>query len=415
MRASQEVWSRFVIAAYDLLRDDAVIRIQIRRVTLCRHQRVQPLLRQKDEPMHFRYMKWDPTRHGDTRPVFDQLLDLFQQLLQYTAGDAAEALNWLTQLDKTYDLTGDQMGVGDFIEELKNRGYLKENESGRVQITARTERSLRRRSLEEIFQQLRKSGRGSHKTPFAGKGDERLPETRTWRFGDDPHLIDITGTLSNSYRRSGIEDWNLAEDDFEVHDTDHQTNMATVLMIDLSHSMILYGEDRITPARKTAMAMAELIMSQYPKDSLDIVAFGNDAWQVSVKDLPYLKVGPYYTNTRAGLQRARDILHRRKNRNKQIFMITDGKPSCHVEYGRMYRNAFGLDRRIINKVLDEAVICRREGISITTFMIARDPYLQNFVREMTESNRGRAYYASLDDLGEYIFEDYIRNRRKRLR
>jgi uncharacterized protein with von Willebrand factor type A (vWA) domain len=221
--------------------------------------------------------------------------------------------------------------------------------------------------------------------------------------------------LSNSYRRSGIEDWNLTEDDFEVHDTDHQTNMATVLMIDLSHSMILYGEDRITPARKTAMAMAELIMSQYPKDSLDIVAFGNDAWQVSVKDLPYLKVGPYYTNTRAGLQRARDILHRRKNRNKQIFMITDGKPSCHIEYGRMYRNAFGLDRRIINKVLDEAVICRREGISITTFMIARDPYLQNFVREMTESNHGRAYYASLDNLGEYIFEDYIRNRRKRLR
>jgi uncharacterized protein with von Willebrand factor type A (vWA) domain len=365
--------------------------------------------------MHFRYTKWDATRHGDTRPIFDQLLDLFQQLLQYTAGDAVEALNWLTQLDKTYDLTGDQMGVGDFVEELKNRGYLQENEVGQVQITARTERSLRRRSLEEIFQQLRKSGRGSHKTPYAGKGDERLPETRAWRFGDDPHLIDITGTLSNSYRRSGIEDWNLKEDDFEVHDTDHQTNMATVLMIDLSHSMILYGEDRITPARKTAMAMAELIMSQYPKDSLDIVAFGNDAWQVSVKDLPYLKVGPYYTNTRAGLQRARDILHRRKNRNKQIFMITDGKPSCHIEFGRMYRNAFGLDRRIINKVLDEAVICRREGISITTFMIARDPYLQNFVREMTESNRGRAYYASLDNLGEYIFEDYIRNRRKRLR
>jgi uncharacterized protein with von Willebrand factor type A (vWA) domain len=191
--------------------------------------------------------------------------------------------------------------------------------------------------------------------------------------------------------------------------------MATVLMIDLSHSMVLYGEDRITPARRTAMALAELIMTQYPKDTLDIVAFGNDAWEVSVKDLPYLQVGPYYTNTRAGLQRARDILRRRKNRNKQIFMITDGKPSCHLEYGRMYRNAFGLDRRIVNKVLDEGVICRREGIAITTFMIARDPYLQNFVRELTESNQGRAYYASLGELGEYIFEDYIRNRRKRLR
>lgn len=365
--------------------------------------------------MHFRYTEWDATRDGENRPIFDQLFDLFQQLLQYTAGDAGEALNWLTQLDNKHDITGDEMGIGDFIEELKNRGYLQEDDSGQVQITARTERSLRRRSLEEVFSQLRKSGRGNHKTPFAGMGDERLPETRSWRFGDDPHLIDITGTLSNSYRRAGIDNWNLSEDDFEIHETDHQTSMATVLMIDLSHSMILYGEDRITPARRTAMALAELIMTQYPKDSLDIVAFGNDAWEVSVKDLPYLKVGPFYTNTRSGLQRARDLLHRRKNRNKQIFMITDGKPSCHFEYGRMYRNAFGLDRRIVNKVLDEAVICRREGISITTFMIARDPYLQNFVRELTESNHGRAYYASLDDLGEYIFEDYIRNRRKRLR
>jgi len=179
--------------------------------------------------------------------------------------------------------------------------------------------------------------------------------------------------------------------------------------------MILYGEDRITPARKTAMALAELIMTRYPKDTLDIVAFGNDAWEVSIKDLPYLNVGPYYTNTRAGLQRARDILRRRKNRNKQIFLITDGKPSCHIENGRMYRNAFGLDRRIVNKVLDEAVICRRESIAITTFMIARDPYLQNFVHELTEANQGRAYYSSLENLGEFIFEDYVRNRRKRLR
>ena len=277
------------------------------------------------------------------------------------------------------------------------------------------ERTLRRRSLEEIFQQLRKGGQGRHRTPFPGKGDERLSETRSWRFGDDPRLLDVTSTLSNSFRRSGLDRWSLDEEDFEVVETDHRSNMATVLMIDLSHSMVLYGEDRITPARKTAMALSELIMTQYPRDSLDIVAFGNEAWEVSVKDLPYLSVGPYYTNTRAGLQRARDVLRRRKNRNRQIFMITDGKPSCHVERGRIYRNAFGLDRRIINKVLDEAVICRREGIAITTFMIARDPGLQRFVREFTEANRGRAYYASLDKLGEYLFEDYVRNRRKRVR
>ena len=256
---------------------------------------------------------------------------------------------------------------------------------------------------------------GTFPSPYTGSGDERLSETRPWQYGDDVHSLDVTGTMSNSFRRGGIDDWNLKEDDFEVYETDYHTSTATVLMIDLSHSMILYGEDRITPARRTAMALSELIMTQYPKDTLDIVAFGNEAWEVEIKDLPYLQVGPYYTNTRSGLQRARDILRRRKNVNKQIFMITDGKPSCHIENGRMYRNAFGLDRRIVNKVLDEAVVCRREHIPIMTFMIARDPYLQNFVRQLTEANQGRAYYASLENLGEFIFEDYVRNRRKRTR
>jgi len=368
--------------------------------------------------MRFRYTEWDAQRHGSDKPLFDQLFDLFQKLLEHTAGDAQEALNWLTQLDEQYGLTeGEEMGIGDFIEELKKRGYLRDDEeSGTVQITARTERTLRQRSLEEIFHKLRKHGQGNHRTPYAGQGGERLPETRRWKFGDDVNMLDVTGTLSNSFKRSGIGgQWNLHEDDFRVHETDHRSTMATVLMIDLSHSMVLYGEDRITPARKTALGLAELIMTRYPKDSLDIVAFGNDAWEVEVKDLPYLEVGPYYTNTRAGLRRARDILHRRRNRNKQIFMITDGKPSCHIENGQMYRNAFGLDRRIVNKVLDEAVVCRREGVTITTFMIARDPYLQNFVQELTEANHGRAYYADLDNLGEFLFEDYVRNRRKRLR
>lgn len=366
--------------------------------------------------MEIRYTAWDPKRHGKPSSTFERLLDIFQQLLQVTAGDAAEALHWLTQLDERYKLTDDEMGIGDFIQELRNQGYIQEDHASRtIRITARTERAIRQQALEEMFRQLRKGGRGAHKTPHAGAGDERLTETRSWRFGDDPHLLDITGTLSNSFRRAGIQQWNLAEDDFEVHATDHNTRSATVLMIDLSHSMVLYGEDRITPARKTAMALAELVMRRYAGDSLDIVAFGNDAWEVSIKDLPYLNVGPYYTNTRAGLQRARDILRRRRNRNKQIFMITDGKPSCHIEHGRTYRNAFGLDRRIVNKVLDEAVLCRREGITITTFMIARDPYLQSFVRNLTEANQGRAYYSSLDRLGEFIFEDYVRNRRKRMR
>ncbi len=364
--------------------------------------------------MKFQYSEWKESQHGAT-DSFKQLLELFLKLLEYTAGDAAEALRWLTALDEQHDLTGDGMGVGDFIEELKKQGFLADDDEGVLRITPRTERTIRQRSLEDIFRQLRKGARGRHKTPFGGTGDERLTETRPWNFGDDVNQLDMTGTLSNAYHRCGTGDWNLVEDDFQVYETDHQTSVATVLMIDLSHSMVLYGEDRITPARKTALALSELIMSRYPKDTLDIVAFGNDAWEVSVGDLPYLQVGPFYTNTRAGIERARDILRRRKNRNKQIFMITDGKPSCHFENGRLYRNAFGLDRRIVNRVLDEATRCRREKISITTFMVARDPYLQRFVHQLTEANQGRAYYASLDDLGSYIFEDYVRNRRRRVR
>lgn len=364
----------------------------------------------------FRYIKWDPEQHGGEHSTFEQLFDLFQRLLLLTAGDVAETLQWLTQLDEKHGLTDAEMGMGDFIEELKNRGYIDRDESGLLQLTARSERTLRSRSLREIFRQIQKGDPGSHQVQQSGSGSERMPETRPWQFGDDLHSLDVTSTLSNALRRWGLDDIKLTEDDFEVFETDQQSSMATVLMIDVSHSMILYGEDRITPARMTAMALSELIMSQFQGDSLDIVAFGDYAWEVEVKDLPYLKVGPFHTNTRDGLQRARGILHRRRHRNKQIIMITDGKPSAHFESdGRLYKNSFGLDRRIVNKVLDEAMICRREGITITTFMVARDPYLQQFVRDMTRTNNGRAYYASLDNLGEYLFEDYVRNRRKKVR
>lgn len=185
-------------------------------------------------------------------------------------------------------------------------------------------------------------------------------------------------------------------------------------MIDISHSMILYGEDRITPAKKTAMALAELIKTKYPKDTLDIIVFGNDAWQIQMKDLPYLEVGPYHTNTVAGLELSIELLRRRKNKNKQIFMITDGKPTCLKEGLKYYKNSFGLDRKIINKTLNLADQCRKSKIPVTTFMIASDPYLQEFVREFTEVNQGKAYYSDLKGLGNFIFEDYQRNRRKRV-
>lgn len=367
--------------------------------------------------MRFRYTDFVPERHGASdQSDFDRLLDIFQQLLGIAAGDAREALDWMNELDRRYGLTTEDYGMGDFIEELRKQGYLEGDEAtGEIRITAKTERGLRQKALEDIFGKLKRGGRGRHKTPFSGQGDEKMPETRAWQFGDDLHQLDVTSTLSNSYRRGSLDRLDLREDDFEVYETDHHTSMATVMMIDLSHSMVLYGEDRITPARKTALALSELILTRYPGDTLDIVAFGTDAWQVDIKDLPYLQVGPFYTNTRAGLQRARDLLRRRKNRNKQIFMLTDGKPSCHYEGARLYRNAFGLDRKIVNKVLDEAVACRREGIAITTFMIARDPLLQQFVHQLTEANQGRAYYSGLDELGSFVFEDFERNRRKNVR
>ncbi len=163
------------------------------------------------------------------------------------------------------------------------------------------------------------------------------------------------------------------------------------------------------------MALAELITTKYKKDTLDIIVFGNDAWQIQIKDLPYLKVGPYHTNTVAGLELAMDILRRRKTKNKQIFMITDGKPTCLKQGIKYYKNSFGLDSKILNKTLNLAAQCRRIGVPVTTFMIASDPYLKQFVQKFTETNNGNAYYSSLQGLGNLIFEDYKRNRRKNYR
>ncbi|MGD8748024.1 MAG: VWA domain-containing protein [Balneolaceae bacterium] len=370
--------------------------------------------------MHFKYQQWDERfAKRNQKSPFETLWDLFQELLTIASGDVSQALRWLTELDKEYGITDqfdDGYGMGDFVDELKERGYIEHDaRQNMLIITRKTEQSLRKRSLEEIFRNLEKGVAGGHQTNYTGQGLERQPETRQWHQGDDVSNIDSVGTMMNMLKHSNIDQMSLREDDIRVHDTDHYTSVATVLLIDLSHSMVLYGEDRITPAKKVAMALSELILNSYAKDSLDIVAFGNEAWQVDIEDLPYLKVGPYHTNTQQALQLARHILHRRKFANKQIFMITDGKPSCIIENGKMYKNSFGLDRKIVNKVLDEAVQCRRDKIDITTFMIARDPYLQNFVRELTEANKGRAYFASLDNLGGYIFEDYIRNRKRRVK
>lgn len=366
---------------------------------------------------------------------FEKLFEIFQELITHTSGDVEEALDWLRELDEEYELTDDDYTIDDFIEDLKAKGYLREeftndgsgegeegeegedgNGGGSLSITAKMERIIRKRALDQIFGKLKRSGSGNHKTGKSGQGDEHTGEFREYRYGDGLEHISMTESLKNAQINHGMDSFSLNEDDLVVEDTQYKAQMSTVLMIDISHSMILYGEDRITPAKKVAMALAELITTRYPKDTLDILVFGNDAWPISIKELPYLKVGPYHTNTVAGLQLAMDMLRRKRNTNKQIFMITDGKPSClRMPDGTYYKNSVGLDDYIVEKCYNMARMARKLHIPITTFMIAQDPYLMRFIRHFTEANKGKAFFTGLKGLGEMIFEDYEQNRRKRLR
>ncbi|MEO1514970.1 MAG: VWA domain-containing protein [Bacteroidota bacterium] len=361
----------------------------------------------------WKFSEFTPGQEGGSS--FEKLLKLFKELLLYTSGEVREALSWLTELDKEYKLTDENYGIADFIQDLIDKGYIQQPDEQNPNFTpsAKMELSMRQKALEDIFGQLKKAKSGKHTTRTTGKGDEFTSELRPYEFGDKLENLAISESLRNAQINHGIDSFQLTQNDLEVHETFYQSQMSTCLMIDISHSMILYGEDRITPAKKVAMALAELITTRYPKDTLDIIVFGNDAWQIEIKDLPYLQVGPYHTNTVAGLELAMDILRRRRNPNKQIFMITDGKPTCIKKGKKYFKNSFGLDRTIINRTLNLAARCRKLDIPITTFMIARDPYLVQFVDQFTKTNNGKAFYSSLQGLGEFIFRDYKNNKRKR--
>ena len=361
----------------------------------------------------WRFRKFDPNEMSGS--TFENLLKIFKELLVYTSGDVAEALSWLTELDKQYNLTDENYGIADFIQDLKDKGYIEQEQpgTGSYRPAAKMELEMRRQALDDIFDQLKKSKQGDHNAKVTGFGDEFTSEIRPYEFGDKLDKLAISETLKNAQINHGIDDFKLTQQDLAVHETYYKSQMSTVLMIDISHSMILYGEDRITPAKKVAMALSELITTRYPKDTLDIIVFGNDAWQIEIKDLPYLKVGPYHTNTVAGLELAMDILRKRKNPNKQIMMITDGKPTCIKIGKKYYKNAFGLDKKIMNRTFALAVKSRKLNIPITTFMIARDPWLVQFVDKFTRANNGKAFYSSLDGLGQFIFLDYKKNKRKR--
>lgn len=338
---------------------------------------------------------------------------LFQQLLLAAGGDPNQAAEWLRQLQEQGYLPAD-LDLDELLEEMARNQMLETDGQGNFQLTMAGERRLRRSAFEEVFSELRKGGAGYHRVQSAGQGTEFLPETRPYEFGDDLRSIDMGRSFRNALTRTAGQ-LELREQDLVVHETEHLTHCATIVAIDISHSMILYGEDRITPAKKVALALTELIQTKYPKDHLGVILFGDRAEQVPLAELPYIDAGPYHTNTRDALQMARRLLARQKQPNKQIFLITDGKPSAITVGGEIYKNPFGLDMRIVNMTLEEADQCRRQKIVITTFMIASDPTLQSFVEKLTQTNRGRAYFASPDNLGEFILADYIRNRRKRVR
>ena len=363
--------------------------------------------------MEYRYARWDPDRFKRLAGLRG-LSKLFNYLLLQANGDVEQALEYLQYLKDQGYLPAD-WDIHDFKRKIEEEGLVAKDPRGRRMLTARGEQRIRHDALERIFGGLRQGGRGSHAVPHAGLGtSEPLPERRPYQFGDDLGQIDFPGSLVNSMRR--MQGLNMEEEDLSVFATEAGTSCATVLLLDVSHSMVLYGEDRITPAKQVALALVELITRQYPKDSLRIVLFGDTAEEVSIAELPYVGAGPYHTNTKAGLCTARQLLAREKHPNKQIVMITDGKPSViDRPGGQVYRNPIGLDPVIVNRTLDEAVVCRRRRIPITTFMITSDPYLRQFVAKLTELNKGRAYFTSPDKLGEFVLWDFVSNRRKKLR
>jgi Ca-activated chloride channel family protein len=363
--------------------------------------------------MLFLYESFDPETLREVNLA--KLTKLFLELLNKTSGDAERALQYL-QMVWDRNRIQQQTGISfeEFREHLEEQGLLEEDpQTGAVMPTAAADIRIQKQAFEEIFRDLAAGDIGNHPTPHAGTGGDKLPETRAYEFGDSIADINFTSSMGNAVRRTGIDDFSLAEEDLESHQTEHLTTTATVILIDISHSMILYGEDRITPAKKVAMALVEYIQQKYPKDTIDVVLFGDEATEVPLHEIPRISVGPYHTNTKAGLQMAQRLLMRRKAANKQVFMITDGKPSAITENGYIYKNPFGLDPKIASQTINEATHLRRKGITITTFMITTDPYLQDFVDRMTQANRGRAYYASLDNLGSFIFADYGRNKKKK--
>jgi Ca-activated chloride channel family protein len=308
------------------------------------------------------------------------------------------------------------------VQKLADEGYINTEpqggpgqKEGKVdfKITDKSVDFLGFKTLKDLLGSLGRASFGAHDTRDLATGVETSGAAKIYEFGDTLNL-DIPQTLFSALQREGVKlPLNLEYEDLHVHQSEYQSSCATVLMLDCSHSMILYGEDRFTPAKKVAMALAHLIRTQYPGDSLRCVLFHDSAEEVRIEELARVQVGPYYTNTREGLVMAQRILARERKDMKQIIMITDGKPSAlTLEDGRIYRNAFGLDPLVISRTLEEVSRCKRQGILINTFMLASDYGLVQFIQKVTELCRGKAYFTTPYNLGQYLLMDYM-NRKTR--
>jgi Ca-activated chloride channel family protein len=344
----------------------------------------------------------------------DQFDEEMRERLQQMAADG--------ELDELVEKLIERMQQEDYISidqphdparQSSVGGQVGEGQQAKFEITDKSLDFLGFKFLRNLLGSLGKSSFGRHDTRDLATGIETSGSAKTYEFGDTLNL-DITATLSSAIQREGLTlPLNIEYSDLQVHQCEYQSSCATVLMLDCSHSMILYGEDRFTPAKKVAMALSHLIRTQYPGDSLSLVLFHDSAEEVPLSQLARVKVGPYYTNTREGLRMAQRILQRQKKDMKQIVMITDGKPSAlTLEDGRIYKNAFGLDPLVVSQTLEEVSKCKRAGVLINTFMLASDYGLVQFVQKVTEMCRGKAYFTTPYTLGQYLLMDYMSHKTK---
>ena len=356
---------------------------------------------------------------NDLQALHDAILEALMRRGLLSDDDLQRLMDDQDALDQFLQKTVERMVREGYLRTMEGRPFEDPTEGRgggtgpagppvKFELTEKTVDFLGFKTLRDLLGSLGKASFGRHDTRDLATGVEASGPTKTYEFGDTLNL-DVSGTLLNTIARDGIKvPMDVDYKDLLVRQTEYQSSCATVVMLDCSHSMILYGEDRFTPAKKVALALSHLIRTQYPGDSLSLVLFHDSAEEVPLSQLARVRVGPYYTNTREGLRLAQRILQRQRKDMKQIVMITDGKPSALTEAdGRIYRNPFGLDPRVVALTLKEVANCRRQGILVNTFMLARDRDLVAFVKKVSEMCQGKAYFTTPYSLGQYVLMDYL--------